>query len=206
MESSKVKIVSIFLVVVNVVAMFFLFAMPKLYISKYHFVGYKLYRRYDSMFSVVKSVTVKTMDGGDVNLVPGDEIWSEEGYSGEIIYVEDGRIDPASVDLQNTEFYEDITEKAKAEDQAEWIRKNEEGEKEFARYMKRQRFWFLYPSEYSRQFIVGSIVALASSIFGVSFCILTSKKIRVRLIVLSILFGVEILGIAYFLLFPSFCK
>ena len=193
MESSKVKIVSIFLVVVNVVAMFFLFAMPKLYISKYHFVGYKLYRRYDSMFSVV-------------NLVPGDEIWSEEGYSGEIIYVKDGRIDPASVDLQNTEFYEDITEKAKAEDQAEWLRKNEEGEKEFARYMKRQRFWFLYPSEYSRHFIVGSIVALAALIFGVSFCILTSKKIRVRLIVLSILFGVEVLGIACFLLFPSFCK
>lgn len=222
------KKLSVFFIVINCLATFQLFGMPKFYTNKYHFTGI-MRHHYIYACSPLSSMTVKDDKGNDANITPDDRLalTQIDEVNKEIDRVldkdktddtadgsGDNEICTAYVigksitlkmpksEIYDTSKFKDVTEEVNKEVEAEIALEQAEGEKKYNEYMLHQRLWFFFPAEHILNYIVG----LAGAFISFFVIFLIRRKLPVLAVMISlVMICLKCMGIVYVFMNPMVC-
>ena len=211
--NNKLYVLCKIVLVINVIASFLLFGMPKFLTCEHHFIG--LIENCDAYLSrqdlvltdaegneisILKDtrVYIHHFYGDDVSIIGGTEpevktvsAWTEEPHA---------RFEISIEELEDPDKFENISELYKQEQDE----KRREGEAEFNKYMMRKRLWFFFPAEHLLHYMVGLLFAGIS--FAVGIALYKNRyNVKGNTVFFSALSLIKIAGIVYFYLHPVFC-
>lgn len=222
----------IFFIVVNCLATFQFFGMPKFYTNKHHFTDMPIRPHYSNYYSPVKDMTVTAEDGTSYTITPNDRIATHDfdKIQEEIDRAMNGdsSADKAKTDenkmvnlyllkdLYSSKFvfklkYKELNDPAKFKEITEQVDKEyklaaalqqEKGEREYEEYMFNQKIWFVLPHKYIGNFIAGLLAA--GFAFFINF-LLSRKHPGWAAVLALVMTGLKIMGIIYWYMNPWVC-
>lgn len=219
MNDTKLRKICSFLMVINAVAAFLLFGMPKFYKNEQNLIHKTVPAYADGyrIFIAQKDIVLKDKDGNNVAVHSGTKIVRlnevEETVIREIDDMKDESIVPVSVrarsyedayimrsDLENPAKFSEITEQVMKEQNDRLEEERKEGHKEYCLYVLKQRFWFVLFPLYPLHILVG-LIGLIISLKMMKF-VDRSGKLREKIAVTVLLIAVKAGAIIYFTVHP----
>ena len=221
LDSRKVLIC---IVILNAIAMFYLFGMPKAYTNKHHFfeIEIKPHGVTTEAYMSHQDMIVKDYLGKDISISAGstllkhtytkeykDTVKEINAALGEhtddmkdyVTFNSEGsdiKLYMRPSELNDKEKFEDITERYQAERKAYRENKRKEAEKNYSEYMLHQRLWFCFPTEHISGLISGFFGMLVSLCFGVFLLLIMKNECLAKSIILIVLISFKIFAIICF--------
>ena len=228
LDSRKVLIC---IVILNAIAMFYLFGMPKAYTNKHHFfeIEIKPHGVTTEAYMSRQDMIVKDYLGKDISISAGSTLLKHsytKDYKEAIYGIDDAlgehtdlndyvtfnyegsdrKLDMDPSKLNDKVKFEDITERYQAERKAYSENKRKEAEKTYSEYMLHERLWFCFPAEHISGLVEGFIGMFISFCFGVFLLLLKEEKCFSRIVILLVLMAAKVFAIIYFPLTLWTCR